>query len=156
MNSPVEILINGTTAEQPAAETISPAGEHKPLPLKQMTGEEGSSWKGIFTATSQGNWEVRATGPTPGLARLTFAVSSTARTMERMNSPADVDAMRCLAESTGGALLEEAPIFQSQDQTDDAPRGRRAQPLWDSSWLLVVLLGCYGTELILRRILRLL
>jgi uncharacterized membrane protein len=156
MNSPVEILINGTTAESPAAETISPVGEHTPLPLKETSDDEGSSWKGVFTPASQGNWEVRATGGTLDLARLTFAVSSTARTMELINSPADVDGMRRLAESTGGALVEDAPIFQSHDRTDDAPRAQHAQPLWDSSWLLVVLLGFYGTELILRRFLRLL
>ena len=65
--------------------------------------------------------------------------------------------MRRLAQSTGGALIGDEPLFQDRRPRPpaDAPP-RRITPVWNSGWLLGLLLGLYGTELIVRRWFRLL
>ncbi len=76
-----------------------------------------------FVPDAAGRWEVRATDPAKNLARVTFAVSEKAVTAESLDLPPDVEGMRRLAQSTGGALIGDEPVFQ--DRTATAARNRR-------------------------------
>ena len=99
---------------------------------------------------------MRATDPARNLARVTFAVSEKAVTTESLNLPPDVEGMRRLAQSTGGALIGDEPVFQERTAAAGETPPRRVEPVWNSGWLLGLLLGLYGTELIVRRWFRLL
>ncbi len=154
-HTPVQFRIDASSAGgAPTAETVSPTGEHKPLDL-QKTSDAGG-WTASFTPGAPGHWEVRATDPARNLSRLTFPVTEKAMTTETLNLPPDLEGMRRLAESTGGALIGDEPVFEKSAVTEGAPQLQSVQPMWHSSWLLGLLLGLYGTELVVRRFFRLL
>ena len=66
-------------------------------------------------------------------------------TTESLNLPPDVEGMRRLAQSTGGALIGDEPVFQDRAAAvvGEAPP-RRVEPVWNSGWLLGLMLGLYG------------
>ncbi len=139
----------------------SPDGRRLPLALREGEGVAGRTARSGRRASSRmppgaGRWA--STDPAQGLARVTFRVSDQAPTAESLDLPPDVEGMRRLAQSTGGAVIGEEPVFQDRtapQAAGEAPPGR-VEPVWDSGWLLGLLLGLYGTELILRRWFRLL
>ncbi len=157
VHAPIELRVDAPGAGgPPAAETISPSGEHKPLRLNAAPEGEGPGWKAGFTPETSGHWEVRVSDSARNLSRLTFPVSDKLRTTETLNLPADVEGMRRLAESTGGALIGDDPVFQKPAGEEDEPLLQFVRPVWHSTWLLGLLLGLYCTELIARRCFRLL
>ncbi len=143
----------------PTAEAVSPDGRHVPLPLLADKGnaKDGAQWTASFVPDAAGHWEVRATDPARNLARVTFAVAEKAITTESLNLPPDVEGMRRLAQSTGGALIGDGPVFQERTAVaaGEVPP-KRVEPVWNSGWLLGLMLALYGTELIVRRWFRLL
>ncbi|MEP6663595.1 MAG: vWA domain-containing protein [Verrucomicrobiota bacterium] len=154
---PVQLQIDASTTEvAPLTEAVSPAGKRTRLILRETAGERAGAWKAVFTPTTPGNWEVRATNSLNHLARITFAVAEKKRSTEMLNLPADLPGMRQLAESTGGALLENTSAFPRPNHLADDFRVKQVEPLWNSGWWLGVLLGFYGIELILRRMFKLL
>ena len=134
----------------PSAEAVSPSGERIRLPLQETVSDRIGAWKAAFTPAAPGNWEVRATNSSNHIARITFPVGEKARSAEMLNLPADLAGMRQLAESTGGAVVEKTTVFRPNNFAADF-RAKRVKPLWNSGWLLGVLLGFYGVELIARR-----
>jgi len=155
-NQPVMVQITGdTTGPTPNVTAVSPARKYQPLTLQPATNGE-SGWTATFTPNTTGTWEVQATGTGKKSARLVFPISEKTQSAELMNLPPDMDGMRQLAEATGGAMVEDAPVFQPRDETAAKSGLQHVQPLWNSTWLLGGLLGLYGTELILRRRFRLL
>ena len=157
INQTVMLQITGDTAEiPPKVEAISPLQQHRALTLQPATEGEGA-WTASFTPATTGNWTVVATAPIEKSARLSFPVLEKSRsaTAEMMNLPSDVIGMRRLAEVTGGALIEDAPVFQTHAESAGASTRQQAQPLWNSAWLLATLLGLYAIELIVRRRFRL-
>ena len=151
VNQPVVLRITGNTAGvPPTAETVSPLHVKRSLTLQPGTNGE-SAWTASFTPDAAGDWEVRAIGSRKKSARLSFPVPVTSQSAEMMNLPPDVDGMRELAEATGGAMIEDAPVFQPRENSAVAPGLQHVRPLWNSAWLLAGLLGIYATELIVRR-----
>jgi hypothetical protein len=120
------------------------------LTLQPATNGE-SAWTASFTPDAAGNWEVRAIGSGKKSARLSFPVPVNSQSAEMMNLPPDMDGMRELAEATGGAMIEDAPVFQPREKSAAAPGLQHVRPLWNSAWLFAGLLGLYATELIVRR-----
>lgn len=150
LRAPVTVRIE-SAGGAPRVESVAPDGKRSALAL-QPAADESGAWLASFAPTAIGHWEVR-TGNN-GEARVGFSVSEKARTAETLGLPADVEGLRQLAESTGGALLGDEPVFRHDEES---PAGhKRSQPLWDSSWLLATLLGLYGAELLARRWFRLL
>ena len=98
-----------------------------------------------------GRWEVHATDAAGRQARVVFPVGEKPAAVELLNLPADVAGMRQLAESTGGALLDDATAFQPPGEAAARPPVEMPEPLWNSGGLLLVMLGLYATELIARR-----
>jgi hypothetical protein len=136
---------------------VSPGGVERKLTTTEVAGEKGTR-QAVFTPDAEGRWEVRANGAGGDTARITFNVSAKARSVETMNLPPDVEGLRRLAEATGGALIESGEaVFAARATADEPPaRVKRMQPLWYTRWLAALLLGIYGTELVARRMLRLL
>jgi hypothetical protein len=63
--------------------------------------------------------------------------------------------LRRLAEATGGALIESgAPVF-NQLKTERPGDILRTQPIWNTGWLVALLLGGYAIELVTRRVFKL-
>jgi hypothetical protein len=155
-DAPVVFRVDASAGSAPTAEAVSPTGEAQRLVVTAADEADGG-WRTGFTPATPGRWEVRAADAARNAARLTFLVPEKPRTTESLNLPPDIEGMRRLAESTGGALIEEAsPIFHAPPTPDEQARIRRVQPVWNSSWLLALLLGLYAAELILRRCYRLL
>ncbi len=156
VNAPVELQLNASSSDgAPSAEAVSPSGERISLHLQEMVGDRVGAWTAVFTPTAPGNWTVRATNFLNNSARITFPVAAKAFSVEMLNLPANIAGMRQLAESTGGALVEKTTDFRPKNLTDDF-HSKRVKPLWNSAWLLGLLLGLYGVELIARRIFKLL
>ncbi|MEO7297534.1 MAG: vWA domain-containing protein [Verrucomicrobiota bacterium] len=157
VNAPVELQLDASASDGvPSLEAVSPGGERNRLSLHESESERAGVWKSAFTPTAPGIWEVRATNSFHHTARLTFSVAAKARSTELLNLPTDLAVMRQIAQSTGGALVEKATVFERSKNLQDDFRAKRAQPLWNSGWLLGILLGFYAIELIVRRVFKLL
>ena len=161
VNSGARFRVEGPTsmAAAPAVQAVSPTGQSTPLALHADPAPDAdrSVWTTDLTPNVAGRWEVRATDPNRNFARMTFFVSEKPAAAENFDLPPDLEGLRQLAQSTGGALIGDEPIFQ--DRVASTPEGsqpRRVQPLWNSGWLLGLMLALYGTELIVRRLHRLL
>lgn len=153
-NAPVTVRIEG--ARRPdslAAETISPSGQRHSLGFQPAPGGDG--WLAVFTPAETGRWQIRTADADGNRAALDFPVVEKLRTSETVNLPPDLEGLRRLAESTGGGLIEDASALAA-GETSAPAETRRQRPVWNSPWLFALLLGLYGTELVSRRIFRLL
>lgn len=151
---PLAFRIEGGQGEAaPQVTVVSPSGATRPVSMS--AGESESAWAGTFTPETAGRWEVRASDLSGGQARMTVVVAAREQTRETANLPSDREGLRRLAESTGGALIEDDPVFSAPDAAP-APDRKTTRPLWDESGFLALLIGLYGTELISRRWLKLL
>ena len=149
VNAPAMFVVNAE--KPPALEAVSPDGARQRLAVTDAATPDGPAWQTSFTPTTTGRWEVHATDASGRLARVVFPVGEKPASVELLNLPADVAGMRQLAESTGGALLDDATAFQSPAETAAKPPAKTPEPLWNSGGLLLVMLGLYATELIARR-----
>jgi hypothetical protein len=149
VNAPVLFSANAEAA--PAFEAVSPSGARQRMTVSDASTADHPAWVAGFAPTMTGRWEVRATDASGRQARVVFPVGEKPASVELLNLPADVAGMRQLAESTGGALLDDATAFQSPGETAGKPPAKTPEPLWNSGGLLLVMLGLYATELIARR-----
>jgi len=114
-------------------------------------------WLVSFIPDCEGRWQVTATDSVGNQARVTQFADSEQRNAENSNAPADIDGMREAAEAAGGALIGPDFDFKSTIAASSTPSQlKSAQPLWDRSWIIGLLLGVYSVELITRRISKLL
>jgi hypothetical protein len=157
---PVTLQIDDASETAPVVETKSPRGIVQGLTVTRATDTNGPAWQASFTPDEEGAWLAQAANADGSMAKKTIIVTGqtqTRQTLETMNLPPDVDGLRRLAESTGGALLGEAPLFQTaQPPGNGLQRPELARPLWDTRWLAALLLGLYAVELVVRRFFRLL
>lgn len=100
-----------------------------------------------------GYWQIIATDASGRQASHWLSVDHATQTGEYSGIPPDEELMRDLANRTGGAVLENAPpaAWQMSRQASDALLGEQKTQLWHQRWVLGVLLGLYGFELLLRR-----
>jgi hypothetical protein len=149
INAPVLFSANAEAA--PVFEAVSPGGARQRLTVQDASTGDHPAWVAGFAPSSKGRWEVRATDASGRQARVVFPVGEKPASAELLNLPADVAGMKQLAESTGGALVQDAADFQAPLETAAKPAMKTPEPLWNSGLLLVVMLGLYATELIARR-----
>ncbi len=149
INAPALFAVN--TEKPPSLEAVSPNGARQRLTVTDAATPDGPAWQTSFTPTTAGRWEVHATDASGRLARAVFPVGQKPASLELLNLPADVTGMRQLADSTGGALLDDATAFRPPVETAAKPTTKTPEPLWNSGGLLLVMLGLYATELIARR-----
>ena len=149
VNAPV--LFSANTENPPAFEAVSPAGARQRLTATDAATADGPAWQASVTPTTTGRWEVQATDASGRQARVVFPVGVKSVSAESLNLPADVAAMKQLAESTGGALLQDATDFQMPMESAAKPQAKSPEPLWNSGLWLAAMLGLYSVELIARR-----
>jgi hypothetical protein len=155
LNHSVMLRVTGATETAPTLTVRSPQGKSERLPLTADEANEAGTWQASFTPESEGCWEAKATTTDGDEAKHSFAVVAQAHTAEMMNLPPDVDGLRRLAEATGGALIESgAPVF-NQLKTERPGDILRTQPIWNTGWLVMLLLGGYAIELVTRRVFKL-
>jgi hypothetical protein len=156
----VHLEIDAASETAPVVEAKSPHCVVQRLTLVRSVDTNGPAWQASFIPDEAGSWLAQASTPDGSFASSSILVSSHAQaglTLEMMNLPPDVDGLRRLAESTGGAMIEEAQVFQTpQPVAGGLPKIGLARPLWDTRWLAGLLLGLYAVELIVRRMFRLL
>jgi len=138
-------------ASPPKLEALSPSGGRQRLTVVEAGDAAGPGWQASFIPTTTGRWEVRALDAAGHTAGVAFTVAKKNSSTEMLNLPADLAGMQQLAESTGGALVEPTTVFPSFWETAAKPPAKLPEPMWNSGVLLLVLLGFYTTELILRR-----
>jgi hypothetical protein len=155
LDQPCSLQIEGASAgEPPTLIATPPRGAPREIAVRPATLENGDGWQASFNPEMPGQWEIRATDAAHNEARVSLRAGAKSQTTETMNLPPDIEGLRRIAESTGGAMIEDEPVFRLR--TEEPVEIRRARPLWNSNWLLGLLLGLYGTELIARRFCRLL
>ena len=142
------VLFSANTENAPVFEAISPAGQRWRLSVTDAATVDGPAWQASFKPTTTGRWEVSATDTDGRQAQVAFPVG---RKPEMPNLPPDLAGMKQLAELTGGALVQDTTDFQMPMEPAAKPRAKAPVPLWDSSLLLLIMLGMYATELIARR-----
>ncbi len=156
----VEFQIAGSLAAAPVVDAKSPGGAFQRLTVTPASDTNGPAWETRFIPVEEGSWLVQASDADGNVAQNSLTVTAQAQnpqTLELMNLPPDAEGLRRLAETTGGTVIGEAPVFQAmQPQEDNPPKLALARPLWDTRWLAGLLLGLYGAELVVRRIFRLL
>ena len=154
VNHVTSLTVAGAPSGQPPQmEAISPAGQHQALSPMSSAG----GWHAAFTPNAQGRWKLVARDEQGDYAAMSLPVEAQVRTAENSNAPPDVDGLRHIADETGGALVETSPIFQPENAPANAgPEVKSVEPLWNQSWLLGLLLGLYATELVARRMFKLL
>lgn len=156
VNRAVSLRVSGVAGTTPTLDLRSPNGKQQRLTLAAATSGPADTWEASFTPDAEGCWSAGANATDGEAVRISIPVGTQSRTAEQMNLPPDVDGLRQLAEATGGAIIDSANSVFSQIAAERPPEMLRAQPLWDDGWLVVLLLGIYATELVLRRIFRLL
>lgn len=154
---PVSVHIEGSSSEAPKVEAVNPQGTRQTLNARAASTQGATAWDASFTPDLEGRWEIVAANSAGDRARISLPVSRQVRTLETVNFPPDLEGMRRMAEATGGVLIEsEAAAFAPPPGLDRALESKQSQPLWNTNWLIALLLGVYGTELITRRLFRLL
>ena len=144
-------LFSANTENAPLFEAVSPTGARERLTVTDATTADGAAWQASFVPTTTGRWEVDATDTDGQQAHVVFPVGKKPTSAETLNLPPDLEGMKQLAELTGGALIQDPTDFQMPMEVTAKPRSKTPEPLWDSSLLLLVMLGLYATELIVRR-----
>jgi hypothetical protein len=154
---PVTIRVEGPASDPPRGFASDPAGARLPLDFREVPGAEPAAWEARFAPDRPGRWEVTAETEAGDMARMTLAVTVETRNAETANLPPDLPAMRGMAEATGGSVIGREPVAFPPPQTSDRSGPlAHARPLWNSPWIIAVLLGLYGLELLIRRGFRLL
>lgn len=129
----------------------------KPLPLKYDADSE--SWSFQVTPDRPGKWMVDVGDSRNARTETFLEVSEQSRLEELSGLPTDTDGLRRVAESTGGALLNDGtpPNWSLSDASDPGTViSKRSEPVWDNWIVLLVCLGFYVTELVWRRGIKLL
>ncbi|HWB58578.1 MAG TPA: hypothetical protein VG733_03760 [Chthoniobacteraceae bacterium] len=153
---PVSVQVDAAPGSAPKLEAVSPSGAKIPLSLEPQPGVTDGQ-QVLFTPYTEGQWEVTATDAAGNFARVAMPVGAKKTTVESLDDPADIEGLRRIAEGTGGSLIEnQSGALRPRTDTYEPPEVKRMQPLWDSQWLIIALLAIYATELVARRMAKLL
>lgn len=147
----VVLRVAGAAEAAPTVVVRSPQGKQQRLTLNPVDAQGAGAWLAAFIPDAEGCWEAKASGTDGDEAKISIPVVAQVRTAEMMGLPPDVDGLRRLAETTGGALIESGnPVF-AQMKLERPGEILRAQPVWNNGWLVLFLLGGYAAELVTRR-----
>jgi hypothetical protein len=141
----------------PTVTAISPGGRSQALAVQ--FDPTSDFWSFQFNPNVPGKWRIHAEDSRGAQMETWLGVSDLSHANELSGLPADMDGLRRLAESTGGSLLNDGtPTNWSAPNTPNATTlvSKRSEPLWDTWIVLLICLGCYVTELIWRRCVKLL
>jgi hypothetical protein len=130
-------------------------GGQTPVEIPRTT-DAGGNLSYRWRPPGPGEWELRAIEDNGRVARHWMRVQDTGTGPAGENSGSAVDEvlMAKLAERTGGIVLNETvPEQWIAPREPAAPEvvSEKSTQLWHHSWVLALLIGCYGVELLLRR-----
>ena len=153
---PISVRVDAASGNAPKVEAASPSGAKIPLSLEPEPGvTDGQQVR--FTPDAEGRWKITASDAAGNFARVMMSVGAKKTQVESLDDPADLEGLRRIAEATGGALVENASgAIRPRTEAFQPPEMKHLQPLWDSQWFIIALLGLYATELIARRMAKLL
>jgi hypothetical protein len=138
-------------------------GEAEPLTVEAVLGSqrirlgeepaEGAVRVFAWRPATEGFWRINATSAAGQQTSHWISVKPAGRTGERAGQPPDEALLRTLADRTGGAVLENTPPVAWQQVRPDSGEllAERHTPVWHHPWVLGLLCGLYGLELLLRR-----
>ncbi len=144
-------LAGGESEDPPVVEVTPPDGQ--PAMLTPERGSAAGEWLISHVPTAPGAWAFVAREG-EATARITLRAQTVQRTLETSNFPPDIDALRALAEATGGELiLGDAPAswLAAGSASGGGAYTERRQPIWNHWFFLLPALGIYCAELIYRR-----
>jgi hypothetical protein len=157
----VKLRIGGTTGEKPPV-VVAKGPDGKPARLNATATQDAEApWSVDWTPAQAGSWELGATTDDGSIANIfPFVVAEAVGEMAR-GAPA-LELLRTLAGETGGTLLtHEAPAAwtapEVKPEQDPEPIVmERQHPRWNIWTLMMIALGLYAAELVMRRIWKLL
>jgi hypothetical protein len=131
-------------------QATAPSGKIVDLPLQNSREVESFV---EFQPGETGVWAITAMGPESDMIERSLSVSDSLATAERSGVAADLAGLERLAESTGGRVLRAGDKLSPAGTESKEPLlvKQSVQPLWNSWWLLLGLLGAFSAELLLRR-----
>ncbi len=147
---PVKIKLGIGFNEKIPDFAVKKDGRVIPLELKQKN--ENGVWEGEFTPQQPGVYVLRA----PRLAEASFTAAEIKGDRE-LDAPApDLYFFKTLAEANNVRTLADIKGEIDLNEYFNTPKlqliEKREYPLWCSPWLIILMLGCFAAELILRRI----
>jgi len=156
----VGIRLGGLDAghQPPEVAAKSPNGSITRLSLR-ATGDKEAPWRADWKPDQPGDWELAASteGDAPTYS---YPIVTAAQTGESARTPTAFDAMREIAASTGGALLQSEPPSSwrapAVEATPDRIEQEKRRLLWNTWPMIGLILGLFATEMTLRRIWKLL
>ena len=137
----------------PTLTLLAPDGSEQKLETRE---ESASTLRFHFKPAREGVYRLIASPPDqPGVIALETRLSASDLDAERLYASADPAALRVLAESSGGAVIDprKPADFLAAMERHAATMNASGPPryLWDRGWLLVLLTGILGMEWIARR-----
>lgn len=143
----------------PTVAAKSPSGQIIALSVRTAD-DKDAPWKVEWTPAEAGSWELAAASEGAHRAHIYPSVIDEP-TGELAQTPPAIDALRTLAADTGGALLSQEPpaswrAATDKEKTPEPVVTERRFALWDRWEMLLLALGCFAAELVLRRMLKLL
>jgi hypothetical protein len=144
--------IEGAQGLGPTITAVSPSG--RSIPVYPQLDEASGSWTFQVTPDEEGRWAVSAVDGRGAKIGASVLVANPRHGEEFSGLPADNEGLRALADSTGGAMINEG--VPTSWQLGDAEKARapiavRRSQLWDNWPLLLAALGLYAAELAWRR-----
>lgn len=147
----------GSLGASPQVEVTDTGGQVTPITLRPAEGAH-SVYIGEFTPNAVGVHHARFQHDTDADAKAHAMFSAFDVNLEKMNSAPDKSLMRELAQQTGGIALSAdkpegpAELFDLLErQRSMAMTGADMRYVWDTRWLMVLLLSWAGMEWIARR-----
>lgn len=145
-------------AEDVSVEVTAPGGEPFEMKLSRDTADPGW-YRGILLPRSTGEHQVRMAGG-PGEAPTLKSLRVDAPRIEFESPRLDEEALKELAQLTGGSYSTLAEISRVPDQIPDRRQTLVTTdepiPLWDNSLTMTMIAGLFTLEWILRKLWRLL
>jgi hypothetical protein len=134
-------------------ESIPPQGEPRSVVLRAVPGTPGL-YEGAFTTEQPGTYQLR-TGPQDEAFSNKVDIQVTSANREQLEPAMQQELLRKVGELSGGKLLSVRDLPGLPRLWKDEARTALLPPqeleLWNSAWVLALVLGCAGAEWFLRR-----
>ena len=152
VGKPAKFILDGCRGGTPP--TVSLKNDTAPPETVQIQPGAGESYEVLWTPKTPGRWSLTAVDQSGAESTALVEVVEAQATLEMANIPPDIELLRRTAESTGGELLQNG-LPASWKPLAAAPQSQviseQTTLLWNQWPVLLLCLGLYGAELILRR-----
>lgn len=145
----VTLRLRGAKTDQ-TIQTVATLGDQSETLVEGPL--DGTTRVLVWKPKTEGFWQITATDQAGHTAKHWLSVKTTAHDSEHAGTATDDEVLRQLALRTGGAVLANgAPSTWQKEQAGGELLAERRQLEWHRPWVLGLILGIYGLELVLRR-----